>query len=178
MVLILAVYRAPPPGRSARRCSAGRAGSARSSLMRRDRRGVTLRHRARSSGCSAYVFDLALRRLRAVRRRWRCTVRRPHPAAVSRAPVPTDGWAIGGLTYASYNVVGAVAILPFLRHLTQPPRRRRSPGLLAARWRCCRRCCSSSRMIAFYPAIRRRGAAVRLPAAADRPAAGSTCCSS
>ena len=33
-------------------------------------------------------------------------------------PVPTDGWAIAGVTYASYNVVAAVAILPFLRHLT------------------------------------------------------------
>ena len=27
------------------------------------------------------------------------------------------GWAAGGLTYASYNVVGAVIILPVLRHL-------------------------------------------------------------
>ena len=33
-------------------------------------------------------------------------------------PVPTDGWAIAGVTYASYNVVAAAAILPFLRHLT------------------------------------------------------------
>lgn len=30
---------------------------------------------------------------------------------------PMDGWAFGGLTYASYNVVGAVIILPVLRHL-------------------------------------------------------------
>lgn len=29
-----------------------------------------------------------------------------------------DGWAVGGLTYAGYNVVGAVMILPVLRHLT------------------------------------------------------------
>jgi uncharacterized membrane protein YkvI len=33
-------------------------------------------------------------------------------------PVPTDGWVIGGITYASYNVVGAVIILPATRHLT------------------------------------------------------------
>lgn len=33
-------------------------------------------------------------------------------------PVPTDGWVVGGITYASYNVIGAVAILPFLRHFT------------------------------------------------------------
>jgi uncharacterized membrane protein YkvI len=32
-------------------------------------------------------------------------------------PAPTNGWAAGGLTYASYNVVGAVIILPVLRHL-------------------------------------------------------------
>ena len=32
-------------------------------------------------------------------------------------PAPTDGWVVGGLTYASYNVVGAVIILPVLRHL-------------------------------------------------------------
>lgn len=30
---------------------------------------------------------------------------------------PTDGWIAGGMTYASYNVVGAVIILPVLRHL-------------------------------------------------------------
>jgi uncharacterized membrane protein YkvI len=32
-------------------------------------------------------------------------------------PTPTDGWLLGGLTYAGYNVVGAVIILPVLRHL-------------------------------------------------------------
>jgi uncharacterized membrane protein YkvI len=39
------------------------------------------------------------------------------PAQLAR-PVPDDGWAIAGVTYASYNLVAAVAILPFLRHLT------------------------------------------------------------
>jgi uncharacterized membrane protein YkvI len=34
------------------------------------------------------------------------------------SPAPTDGWWAGGLTYASYNVVGAVVILPVVRHLT------------------------------------------------------------
>jgi uncharacterized membrane protein YkvI len=33
-------------------------------------------------------------------------------------PTPIDGWVIGGITYASYNVVGAVIILPAIRHLT------------------------------------------------------------
>jgi uncharacterized membrane protein YkvI len=32
-------------------------------------------------------------------------------------PVATDGWVVGGLTYAGYNVVGAVIVLPMLRHL-------------------------------------------------------------
>ena len=29
-----------------------------------------------------------------------------------------DGWLLGGITYASYNIVGAIVILPVLRHLT------------------------------------------------------------
>jgi uncharacterized membrane protein YkvI len=33
------------------------------------------------------------------------------------AVTPMRGWAAGGLTYASYNIVGAVIILPVLRHL-------------------------------------------------------------
>lgn len=37
------------------------------------------------------------------------------PALASDAP--TDGWVTGGVTYASYNVVAAVAVLPFLRRL-------------------------------------------------------------
>lgn len=35
--------------------------------------------------------------------------------AVAASP---ESWALGGVTYASYNVVGAVVILPLLRHLT------------------------------------------------------------
>ncbi len=30
----------------------------------------------------------------------------------------TGNWAIGGITYASYNLIGAVVILPVVRHLT------------------------------------------------------------
>lgn len=33
------------------------------------------------------------------------------------APTPHPGWVLGGFTYAGYNVVGAVIILPVLRHL-------------------------------------------------------------
>src|SRR3546814_771873 len=34
------------------------------------------------------------------------------------APPPAGDWMAGGLTYASYNIVGAVVILPVLRHFT------------------------------------------------------------
>jgi uncharacterized membrane protein YkvI len=35
------------------------------------------------------------------------------------APTPIGhGWALGGLTYAGYNIIGAVVILPMIRHLT------------------------------------------------------------
>ncbi|HEV2228448.1 MAG TPA: hypothetical protein VGR86_05780 [Steroidobacteraceae bacterium] len=33
-------------------------------------------------------------------------------------PAPLHGWVAGGVQYASYNVIGAVVILPVLRHLT------------------------------------------------------------
>ena len=33
-------------------------------------------------------------------------------------PAPMDGWALGGITYAGYNIIGAIVILPVLRHLT------------------------------------------------------------
>jgi uncharacterized membrane protein YkvI len=32
------------------------------------------------------------------------------------APVSADGWALRGITYAGYNIIGAVVILPVLRH--------------------------------------------------------------
>jgi uncharacterized membrane protein YkvI len=38
-------------------------------------------------------------------------------AGFSKA-VPASGWLTGGVTYASYNIVGAMIILPVLRHLT------------------------------------------------------------
>ena len=34
------------------------------------------------------------------------------------AATPTSGWMLGGLTYAGYNVVGAVIVLPVLRHVS------------------------------------------------------------
>ena len=33
-------------------------------------------------------------------------------------PAPATGWASGGVVYAGYNVIGAIVILPVIRHLT------------------------------------------------------------
>jgi len=66
--------------------------------------------------------------------------------------VPAAGWAIGGLTYAGYNVVGAVVILPVLRHLTS----RRDAivaGLLAGPLGMLPAVLFFVCMIAYYPAI-------------------------
>jgi uncharacterized membrane protein YkvI len=65
---------------------------------------------------------------------------------------PTAGWALGGLTYAGYNVVGAVVILPVLRHLTS----RRDAviaGLLAGPLGMLPAVLFFVCMIAYYPAI-------------------------
>lgn len=35
-----------------------------------------------------------------------------------QTPAPMDGWLAGGLTYAGYNIVGAVIVLPLARHFT------------------------------------------------------------
>lgn len=34
------------------------------------------------------------------------------------APTPSDGWALSGVTYFSYNIIGAIVVLPVVRHLT------------------------------------------------------------
>ncbi|ARU18179.1 hypothetical protein H4O24_16590 (plasmid) [Croceicoccus marinus] len=67
------------------------------------------------------------------------------------APVGT-GWIGGGVTYASYNVIGAVLILPFLRHQTS----RRDAvvaGLLAGPLAMLPALVMFLSMTAFYPAI-------------------------
>jgi uncharacterized membrane protein YkvI len=38
-------------------------------------------------------------------------------AASFRLDVPARGWVTGGVTYAAYNIIGAVVVLPVLRHL-------------------------------------------------------------
>jgi uncharacterized membrane protein YkvI len=67
-------------------------------------------------------------------------------------PAPSDGWAMGGLTYASYNVVGAVVILPVIRHMTS----RRDAvvaGLIAGPLAMLPAILFFLCMIAFYPGI-------------------------
>ena len=67
-------------------------------------------------------------------------------------PASSEGWAIGGLTYASYNAVGAVVILPMLRHLTS----RRDAivsGLVAGPLAMAPAILFFVCMIAFYPGI-------------------------
>lgn len=39
-------------------------------------------------------------------------------SAFANAPPPAPGWALNGITYAGYNIIGAVIILPVTRHLT------------------------------------------------------------
>jgi uncharacterized membrane protein YkvI len=68
------------------------------------------------------------------------------------APVPTDGWVIGGITYASYNVIGAVAILPFLRHFTSQ-RDALVAGLLSGPLAIVPALLFFLCMIAFYPEV-------------------------
>ncbi|HVR90321.1 MAG TPA: hypothetical protein VHG29_04400 [Novosphingobium sp.] len=67
-------------------------------------------------------------------------------------PASFEGWALGGLTYASYNAVGAVVILPVLRHLTSR-RDALVSGLIAGPLAMAPAILFFVSMIAFYPAI-------------------------
>ena len=75
--------------------------------------------------------------------------------AMHIAPV---GWAAGGITYASYNIVGAITILPVLRHL-RSDRDAVTAGLLAGPLAMLPALLFFSCMIAYYPQI----AAATLP---------------
>ena len=68
------------------------------------------------------------------------------------ADTSTDGWAMGGLTYASYNTVGAVIILPVLRHLMSD-RDAVISGLVAGPLTMLPALLFFIPMVAFYPAI-------------------------
>lgn len=65
---------------------------------------------------------------------------------------PWDGWALGGLTYASYNIIGAVVILPVVRHMTSD-RDAVVAGLIAGPLAMIPALLFFICMIAYYPAI-------------------------
>lgn len=72
--------------------------------------------------------------------------------AAFTADVPSTGWASGAITYAGYNSVGAVVILPMIRHL----RGRRDAviaGILAGPLAMVPAILFFIAMAAFYPAI-------------------------
>jgi uncharacterized membrane protein YkvI len=68
-------------------------------------------------------------------------------------PAPIAGWALGGLTYAAYNIVGAVVILPVVRHMTSS-RDAVTAGLLAGPLAMLPAMVFFVCMCAFYPQIR------------------------
>jgi uncharacterized membrane protein YkvI len=73
-------------------------------------------------------------------------------AARFAVPVPSDGWIVGGLTYTGYNVIGAVVILPVIRHLTSQ-RDAVVSGLIAGPLAMAPAILFFVAMIAFYPGI-------------------------
>jgi uncharacterized membrane protein YkvI len=73
-------------------------------------------------------------------------------AAGFTTPAPWTGWVSGGLTYASYNIIGAVVILPVLRHLTST-RDAITAGLIAGPLAMAPAILFFVCMVAFYPGI-------------------------
>jgi len=69
-----------------------------------------------------------------------------------RLSTSTDGWAVRGITYAAYNIIGAVVILPVLRHLTSR-RDALIAGLLAGPLAIAPALIFFICMCAFYPEI-------------------------
>src|SRR5581483_7689261 len=67
-------------------------------------------------------------------------------------PAATDGWVTGGLTYAAYNIIGAVVILPVLRHMTSD-RDAVIAGIIAGPLAMIPALLFFVSMIAFYPSI-------------------------
>lgn len=70
----------------------------------------------------------------------------------ANAPPPSGNWISGGLTYASYNIVGAVVILPVLRHFTSQ-RDAVIAGLIAGPLSMLPAIVFFVAMMAFYPGI-------------------------
>ena len=73
-------------------------------------------------------------------------------AAGFSLPANADGWALGGLTYASYNIIGAVVILPVVRHMTSS-RDAVVAGLLAGPLAMIPAALFFVCMVAYYPQI-------------------------
>jgi uncharacterized membrane protein YkvI len=73
-------------------------------------------------------------------------------AAGFAADAPSGGWLVGGVTYASYNLIGAVVILPVVRHLTSS-RDAVIAGLLAGPLAMVPAALFFVSMVAFYPAV-------------------------
>lgn len=67
-------------------------------------------------------------------------------------PPLSGNWALGGLTYASYNIVGAVVILPVMRHVTSR-RNAAIAGLIAGPLAILPAILFFVCMIAYYPGI-------------------------
>jgi uncharacterized membrane protein YkvI len=67
-------------------------------------------------------------------------------------PTPAGDWWLGGLTYAGYNIIGAIVILPVIRHLTSA-KDAAIAGLLAGPLAIWPALVFFICMIAFYPAI-------------------------
>jgi len=68
------------------------------------------------------------------------------------APAPTDGWFGNGVTYAGYNIIGAVVILPIVRHFTSN-RDAVIAGMIAGPLAMIPALAFFICMIAFYPEI-------------------------
>jgi len=73
------------------------------------------------------------------------------PAGFARQ-ASMEGWALGGATYASYNIVAAIVILPVLRHLTSD-RDAVIAGLIAGPLAMIPAAMFFSCMVAYYPQI-------------------------
>ena len=87
-----------------------------------------------------------------------------NPARASRRA--TAGLS-ADFTYAGYNAIGAVSILPVLRHMTRP-RDALVAGIVAGPLAMIPGLFFFLSMIAWYPEVGRRHLAVRLPAVEDR----------
>lgn len=75
-----------------------------------------------------------------------------HIVAGFAVDAPATGWVVGGVTYASYNIIGAVVILPVLRHL-RSDRDAIVAGVIAAPLAMLPAILFFICMIAFYPDI-------------------------